>query len=273
MNNYFSHDSNARNSDKIILLRAQMGAEGYGIYFMILERLREEPTYMSVKDYNMLAFDLRVDSAKIKAVVENFGLFVFTDDDKYFYSESFLRRMQTKDDKSEKARKSALSRWNKCERNANAMRTHENSDANKEKKSKEKDIIPLSTDVDIPPFKNPESDSVISKAEEKEKSCDKREKDFYDSLIPYVAIYGSTMIRSFFDYWTERNKSRSKMRYELQQTWDLSKRLKTWENKQKEYEKRNSKGGCDSEKSDESLMRHIAAGYARGMEELRRREH
>lgn len=65
MNNYFSHDSNARNSDKIILLRAQMGAEGYGIYFMILERLREEPTYMSVKDYNMLAFDLRVDSAKI----------------------------------------------------------------------------------------------------------------------------------------------------------------------------------------------------------------
>ena len=87
MNNYFSHDSNARNSDKIIPLRAQMGAEGYGIYFMILERLREEPTYMSVKDYNMLAFDLRVDSAKIKAVVENFGLFVFTDDGKYFYSE------------------------------------------------------------------------------------------------------------------------------------------------------------------------------------------
>lgn len=143
----------------------------------------------------------------------------------------------------------------------------------KEKKDKKDNIIPLSTDVDIPPSTNTESDSVISKAEEKEKSCDKREKDFYDSLIPYVAIYGSTMIRSFFDYWTERNKSRSKMRYELQQTWDLSKRLKTWENKQKEYEKRTTKGGCDSEKSDESLMRHIAAGYARGIEELRRREH
>lgn len=127
MNNYFSHDSNARNSDKLIPLRAKMGAEGYGIYFMILERLREESDYMSIKDYNMLAFDLRVDTAKVKAVVEEFGLFVFTDDGKYFYSESFLRRMKEKDDKSEKARKSALFRWQKTNaqmRDANALRTH-----------------------------------------------------------------------------------------------------------------------------------------------------
>lgn len=144
MNNYFSHDSNARNSDKLIPLRAKMGAEGYGIYFMILERLREESNYMSIKDYNMLAFDLRVDTAKVKAVVEEFGLFVFTDDGKYFYSESFLRRMKEKDDKSEKARKSALSRWQKnertdsgCERIANARKN----DAIKKRKGK-KNIIP-----------------------------------------------------------------------------------------------------------------------------------
>ena len=241
MNNYFSHDSNARNSDKIIPLRAQMGAEGYGIYFMILERLREEPTYMSVKDYNMLAFDLRVDSAKIKAVVENFGLFVFTDDGKYFYSESFLRRMQTKDDKSEKARKSALSRWNKCERNANAMRTHENSDANKGKKSKEKEIkeniSPTISDEIVPPQVEipPKSDPKQSQ-QEKEKSCDKREKEFYDQLVPWVSVYGPEMIRKFYDYWRERNKSRTKMRFELERTWDLSRRLSTWENKQRRYE-------------------------------------
>ena len=137
MTNYFSHDSNARNSDKLIPLRASMGVEGYGIYFMLLERLREEPDYMSVKDYNMLAFDFRVDAAKVKSVVENFGLFAFTDDGKCFYSEGFTRRMSVKDNKSEKARLSALSRWEKCERNANAMRTHEKVDAIKVKKSKE----------------------------------------------------------------------------------------------------------------------------------------
>ena len=91
--NYFSHDSNARNDEKLVRLRMKQGAAGYGVYFMILERLREEADYMSAKDYNMIAFDLRVDAAIVKSVVEDFGLFTFTDDGKCFYSESFTRRM------------------------------------------------------------------------------------------------------------------------------------------------------------------------------------
>ena len=74
--NYFSHDSNARNSNKLINVRMRHGAAGYGVYFMILERLREEKEYMSIKDYNMIAFDLRVDASLIKSIVEEFGLFV-----------------------------------------------------------------------------------------------------------------------------------------------------------------------------------------------------
>lgn len=156
MTNYFSHDSNARNSDKLIPLRASMGVEGYGIYFMLLERLREEPDYMSVKDYNMLAFDFRVDAAKVKSVVENFGLFAFTDDGKCFYSAGFTRRMSVKDTKSEKARLSALSRWDKCERNANAMRTHEKVDAIKVKESKENNN---SLSLSLSPLESRESES------------------------------------------------------------------------------------------------------------------
>ena len=115
MNNYFSHDSNARNSDKLLPVRMKYGAEGYGIYFMILERLREEKNYMSVKDYNMLAFDLRVDTGKLKSIVEDFGLFAFTDDGKCFYSEGFNKRMEIKDEKSKKrseaGKKGAAKRW------------------------------------------------------------------------------------------------------------------------------------------------------------------
>lgn len=113
--NYFSHDSNARNSDKLIRLRMRHKAAGYGVYFMILERLREEPDYMSAKDYNMIAFDLREDASLIKSVVEDFGLFAFTEDDKCFYSESFNRRMAVKDEKarrqSEAGRKAMQRRW------------------------------------------------------------------------------------------------------------------------------------------------------------------
>lgn len=117
LSRYFPHSSNARNTDKLINLRMQCKAAGYGVYFMILERLREEPEYMSVKDYNMIAFDLRVDASLIKSVVEDFGLFVFTEDGKYFYSESFKQRMEIMDSKSKKlseaGKKGNEKRWGK----------------------------------------------------------------------------------------------------------------------------------------------------------------
>jgi hypothetical protein len=115
--NYFPHDSNARNDEKLVRLRMKQGAAGYGVYFMILERLRDDTGYKSAKDYNMIAFDLRVDAALVKSVVEDFGLFVFTDDGKYFYSESFSHRMGIKDNlshrRSEAGKKGNEIRWGK----------------------------------------------------------------------------------------------------------------------------------------------------------------
>lgn len=125
---YFSHDSNARNSEKLIRLRMRHKAAGYGVFFMILERLREEPNYMSVKDYNVIAFDLREDASLIKSVVEDFGLFVFTEDGKYFYSESFSRRMGIKD--NEKAKRSEAGKKGMARRWANAEKSAEKSEEN-----------------------------------------------------------------------------------------------------------------------------------------------
>ena len=99
--NYFSHDSNARNDSKIISLRMKLGVEGYGIYFMIIERLREETDYTCPKDYASLAFDFRTTQEKVKSVVEDFELFGFTQDG-YIYSESLKQRMLIKDEKSKK---------------------------------------------------------------------------------------------------------------------------------------------------------------------------
>lgn len=161
LTSYFPHDSNARNSDKLIRLRMRHKAAGYGVFFMILERLREEPSYMSVKDYNMIAFDLREDASLIKSVIEDFGLFVFTEDGKYFYSESFKKRMEFKDDKSKKrseAGKIGLAkRWGKKEseianatefianatdNDSNAIAKDEKNIARKEKESKDNNNIP-----------------------------------------------------------------------------------------------------------------------------------
>ena len=68
-----------------------------------------------------------------------------------------------------------------------------------------------------------------------------RKKEFYDSLVPYVEKYGKLMIRDFFNYWSEANKSRTKMRFELQKTWETSRRLVTWAYKTNEFNGGNRK--------------------------------
>lgn len=159
---YFSHEQNARNTPKILKIRMKYGAEGYGIYFMILERLREDKEYMSVTDYNVIAFDLRVDASKVKAIVEDFGLFVFTEDGKYFYSETLNENMDIKDEikrkKSEAGKKGAAKRWgNKnvidaIAKDSTAIAQPSKNIARKEKQSKEKNSKKNNNITTTPPL-------------------------------------------------------------------------------------------------------------------------
>lgn len=78
-----------------------------------------------------------------------------------------------------------------------------------------------------PPAKTVKPDPEAIKARQAAKK-----EDFYNSLVPFVSVYGKEMVRAFFDYWTEPNKSQTKMRFELEKTWDLSRRLNTWASRQ-----------------------------------------
>jgi len=62
-----------------------------------------------------------------------------------------------------------------------------------------------------------------------------REKSFYESLIPYVDIYGPEMVRAFYNYWTQVKPNGKKMLWEMQKVFDLKKRLVTWSSR--EYNK------------------------------------
>jgi hypothetical protein len=63
-----------------------------------------------------------------------------------------------------------------------------------------------------------------------------RSNSFKESLKPYKSLYGVDMLKSFFDYWTEPNKSNTKMRFELEKTWSIDLRLKTWAKRQKDFQ-------------------------------------
>ena len=112
----------------------KLGAEGYGIFFMLIERLREEEGYKSTIDYDTLAFDLRVEPEKVKQVVENYDLFKFTEDGKYFYSDSFNERMEMMDLKRKKlaeaGKKGAEKRWGNKPKDSNAIATPKQSHSN-----------------------------------------------------------------------------------------------------------------------------------------------
>tara|TARA_R110001583_G_scaffold35622_6_gene118328 strand:- start:315 stop:899 length:585 start_codon:yes stop_codon:yes gene_type:complete len=57
--------------------------------------------------------------------------------------------------------------------------------------------------------------------------------------------YDIEMSKEFIEYWTEPNRSKTKLRYELQKTFDIFRRLKTWAKRQKEFNKNEKKNILD----------------------------
>ena len=142
---YFSHDYNARNDEKIKRLIRKHGMQGYGVFWSIVEDLYNNANALRT-DYEGIAYDLRSDSELVASVVNDFDLFIFNGD--FFGSNSVEERLEQRNDKSAKARKSASYRWE----NANAMQTLCDSNAKKERKGKEikgKEIKEINISFDI----------------------------------------------------------------------------------------------------------------------------
>ena len=134
---YFSHDYNARNDRKLVKLRMGLGLEGVGIYWCIIEMLYENGGKVNLSEIERISFELGVPCERITDVLRNYELFRFKGE--VFHSVSVSERLEKRKAKSDKARDSAVSRWNRAkEGDANALRTHCDGNANK---SKDKGIV------------------------------------------------------------------------------------------------------------------------------------
>lgn len=93
-----------------------------------------------------------------------------------------------------------------------------------------------STNVDVkePSKEGKKTTAAVAATLSKVRSIEDRQKAFYDTLRPYVEKYPKEMLRAFYDWWSEPNRSKTKMRVELEKTWDLSRRLATWHKKDEE---------------------------------------
>lgn len=88
---------------------------------------------------------------------------------------------------------------------------------------------------DTKPVEAHKEDKPKKTKEEIAAATEKRKKKFGQELVPYVATYGKDMIRKFYDYWSETNKSKTRMRCETEKTWDLNLRLQNWARRNKDF--------------------------------------
>jgi hypothetical protein len=97
-------------------------------------------------------------------------------------------------------------------------------------------------------------DTVTDKERVKEiNNIDSRKLKFASSLEPFLKIYGRETLNEFYQYWIEPNKSKTKMRFELQKTWDEGLRLRKWSSNN--FNKKNNNGTAkqDTENRKQSV--------------------
>jgi len=132
---YFPHFSNARNDAKLVKLRRVMGVEGYGMYFLLLEVLREQTEFrLPLSNIEDLAYEWHTSKEKLMAVVTNFDLFEIIDE--MFISTKLIMYLQPYIEKSKNARLAANKRWSNANAYANALPEHNKCNASKGEESK-----------------------------------------------------------------------------------------------------------------------------------------
>lgn len=151
------------------------------------------------------------------------------------------------EERSEKARMSASARWNRdmrtdaidanaCERSERmqTQRTHAN-DANAENAMRTDanvcyNVLVLDNDNKEKVSKETKK-KAASAAERAEAVVEAATKELTDEVATYD--YPEAMKEAFVSYWTEPNKSRTRVRYQMEKTWDTSRRLALWASRDK----------------------------------------
>lgn len=136
---YFPHFSNARNDRKIRRTIKELGLEGYAIYFMLLEVLREQRDFKyPLSDIDLLADEFGSQEPKVRVVICNYDLFI-VDKTENFFSIRMIENLQPYLERSKRAQKAATIRWKNANAYANALPEHSASNASKGKETKRKE--------------------------------------------------------------------------------------------------------------------------------------
>ena len=105
------------------------------------------------------------------------------------------------------------------------------------------------------------NDSITKQVNKEQLTIEQREANFKKILLS-IEKYSIGLRESFFLYWTEKNPNGKKMKFEMQKTFDIQRRLLTWSKNEKNFNG-NSNGKMTLERKQE-LNRNILSELMEG---------
>ena len=237
MNNkeyYFKHDYNPTNDPKIVCLLSDYKSLGYALFWRIIEMMHQaDNNKLPFKNhiFNSIALQMYTSVEQVKAFVNSCinDYELFQKDDDFFWSERVLRNIEDMNDLSEKRRQAAKKSWENRKTNASAMQSKA-LQCNKNKINKNK--------INKNKINNIEIDSSPSQInnkffndEEYQNEIINKISDKYKTDINFV----KSEVKKFVSYWTEPNKSGTKVKWQKQDTFEITRRLATWFNNIKNF--------------------------------------
>lgn len=233
---YFSHDYDAQNDPKLQAFISEFKAEGYGIYWAIIEMLHKENDHkLPLKKYVYLAIAKQMlTSAEQIEIMLKYAIQeceLFRESDGFFFSTRVLRNIEQREKISEKrsfaGKKGAIAKQNL----ANAKQILANVSKGKEKKGKEniinKIVIPI----------------------------EKRIQNFENEVLSHSLDFHPDMLKKFMNYWTEKSLNGNSLKFELQETWDTKKRLNYWLSNENKFQGNNN--GSDPKNNKHSVQSRL----------------
>lgn len=238
---YFRHQANAQKDEKIIQLLRKEKWHGYGIYWALLEFLTPIKDHKAKTDYDAIAWDLRVDEATVKRIVEDYGLFVVRQG--MFWSKSLTAQL---DEIAETImRKKAAA--SKAGKSSAGKRKASNDATNDRSTDVAENPTDVATSADSLNINNIHEINVIdtpcgiSLSNDKENTQGvgdntptqqfvlEKKKNFIMVAMTCEGDYPKPLRKSFADYWTQPLQDNpGKMLFEEKRAFDIPVMLAKW---------------------------------------------
>ena len=240
---YFPHDNGMWSDRKIVALRNRFGLTGYAVWNLLLETLCESENFeiaFDASEAELLANFWGLETEKLQEIL---GLMerlrIIKIDNGKLWSDKLKERLKPVIDERERKRNWSRKRWEKDGSSDGLDGENEVSDVVNPSDSAEEFASSILKESKGNKSKENESKSKESKKEREGISDEiltpsKRARKFFKE-IEELKLPDSDERQKFFNYWTEKNKSGTKERWEIEKTFDVDRRFITWQNNAQKF--------------------------------------